>query len=238
VARVLDWARVNGLRTGDNPAAFRGVFEHLWGALPPTTHMPSTGYEAVPELWQRLSRLETNASHALRFVLLTGVRSAVGLYARFNEIDGHARTWTVPEARRKTRRRAPGAFVVPLSGPALEIVAKMRERHPRAELIFPADTHGGKPHPRTLFNVLTARLGVKASVHGFRSAFRDFLGDRTNVERDIAELCLDHAVGGVEAAYRRATGIAKRRVALELWARHVCGEEAAATVIAFRAALQ
>jgi hypothetical protein len=77
-------------------------------------------------------------------------------------------------------------------------------------------------------------LGIDATVHGFRSAMRDWMGDRTSVERDVAEACLAHAVGGVEGAYMRGSALEKRRAALALWERHVLGAgDDATTVVPF-----
>ena len=125
--------------------------------------------------------------------------------------------------------------MVPLVPEAAAIVTAMRERWSAGELIFPSDLHFGKQHRRSLAYALQHVLGVEASVHGFRLSLRDFLGDRTNVERETAEMCLQHFSKGTEAAYRRSTALEKRRIALTLWARHVVGDEAG-TVVPFKQA--
>jgi integrase len=63
-------------------------------------------------------------------------------------------------------------------------------------------------------------LGVKdATVHGFRSAFRDWAGNETHAPREIAEQALAHATGNaVEAAYRRSDALEKRRKLMDDWA--------------------
>jgi hypothetical protein len=62
------------------------------------------------------------------------------------------------------------------------------------------------------------RVGEREAVpHGMRSAMRDWMGDVGNIERDVAEACLAHVVGGVEGAYRRSTAFEKRRVAMRAW---------------------
>jgi integrase len=241
IARVFDYARVKGLIDArrPNPATFRGGFEHLWGPPEPTTHLRAVGYERVPELYGQLCDLEDmTAAWCLRLLILTGVRTSNALYARFDEIDLKAGTWTIqPEDMKKNEKmKDRPKFVVPLVDEAVAIVTTMRERWPAGELIFPSDRHFGKQHPRALAYVLQYVLGVEASVHGFRSSLRDFLGDRTNVEREVAEMCLAHFAKGVEAAYRRSTALEKRRIALSLWARHVVGEGEADTVVPFRQA--
>ena len=57
------------------------------------------------------------------------------------------------------------------------------------------------------------------TVHGFRSTFRDWAGERTHFPREIAEAALAHAVGDkVEAAYRRGDALEKRRKLMQAWA--------------------
>ena len=57
------------------------------------------------------------------------------------------------------------------------------------------------------------------TTHGFRSTFRDWAGDCTNVQREVIEAALAHRIkDGVEAAYRRSTALEKRRVLMENWA--------------------
>lgn len=67
--------------------------------------------------------------------------------------------------------------------------------------------------------MLLRRMKVTgATPHGFRSAFRDWVGDETTFPREIAEGCLAHNVGNaVEQAYRRGDALAKRRALLEAW---------------------
>jgi integrase len=60
-----------------------------------------------------------------------------------------------------------------------------------------------------------------ATVHGFRSSFRDWCGNETNVPREIAETALAHAVGNAtEQAYRRGDALEKRRALMEAWEKH------------------
>jgi hypothetical protein len=125
------------------------------------------------------------------------------------------------------------AFSVPLTDEAITVLSSMRERWPDSDLVFPSDRHGGKQHQRVLTYVLHGVLEVDATVDGFRSTMRDWLGDETNVEREVAEMCLAHFAKGVESAYRRSTALEKRRVALTLWARHVTGRTIDDVVVPF-----
>ena len=63
------------------------------------------------------------------------------------------------------------------------------------------------------------RMEATCVPHGFRSTFRDWCAENTNVAREVAEMALAHAVGnGVEAAYRRGDLFEKRRVLMGDWA--------------------
>ena len=69
-----------------------------------------------------------------------------------------------------------------------------------------------------MFSVLI-RLGVKVTVHGFRSTFRDWAGDKTPFPRDVIEMALAHAVGdATERAYRRGRAVEQRRELMNAWA--------------------
>ncbi|MCC2653589.1 MAG: integrase [Microvirga sp.] len=59
-----------------------------------------------------------------------------------------------------------------------------------------------------------------ATVHGFRSSFRDWVGECTSFPREVAEAALAHVVGDdTERAYRRGDALEKRRKLMEAWAR-------------------
>jgi hypothetical protein len=65
---------------------------------------------------------------------------------------------------------------------------------------------------------LLRNMKVSATVHGMRSSFRDWAGDKTSFQREHVEACLAHRVGNsVELAYRRLDAQEKRREILEAW---------------------
>ena len=80
----------------------------------------------------------------------------------------------------------------------------------------------------TLTKVLrTTGLAERATVHGFRSSFRDWAGECTNTVHTVMELSLAHAVGSaVEQASARSDLLAKRRRLMEQWAEYVTGGSA------------
>jgi integrase len=77
--------------------------------------------------------------------------------------------------------------------------------------------------------MILRRMKVEdATMHGFRSSFRDWVGNETNFPREVAEAALAHVIENkAEAAYRRGDLFDKRRRLMADWARH-CAQPAAA----------
>ena len=74
------------------------------------------------------------------------------------------------------------------------------------------------------------------TIHGFRSSFRDWAGERTAFPREVAEQCLAHRVGDeTERAYRRGDALEKRRTLMQAWAGFVTGSAKGAGVVPLRA---
>ena len=148
-------------------------------------------------------------------MILTAARTGEARLATWDEIDIDARVWTVPASRMKAGR----AHRVPLSDRALEILAEMQPLR-RTDFVFPGRVEG-QPLGPCAFRAITADLAVKATPHGFRSAFRDWAGDCTSSPRETIEAALAHAVGNAaEQAYRRSDALAKRRELMQAWGRH------------------
>ena len=102
------------------------------------------------------------------------------------------------------------------------------------DLVF-SGRYGGPRGSSSIAKAL-AKIGVGYTLHGWRSTVRDVMADKLNVDRETAEFCLAHVTGGVEGAYRRATGIAKRVVAMERLALWLAGQEPASNVVPLHAA--
>ena len=146
------------------------------------------------------------------------------------EVDSQAREWRIPGERMK----GGAGHRVPLSDAALIVLKRARALDDGSGLIFPSPLRPGRPlSPMTLTKILRDRgLADRATVHGFRSAFRDWCAD-TGKPREIAEAALAHAVGRVEGAYFRSDLYARRRVLMAQWAGFLAG--ANAKVVKFRA---
>jgi integrase len=146
--------------------------------------------------------------------ILTAARSGEVLGARWAEFDLDAKVWTVPAARMKAGRE----HRVPLSNRALAIIEGLAQAR-TGEFIF-AGQKAGKPLSGMAMEMVLRRMKIEGkTVHGFRSAFRDWCGDTTSFPREIAEAALAHVAGdATERAYRRGDALEKRRGLMEAWA--------------------
>jgi integrase len=212
--RVFDFARARGQGSGENPARWRG---HLDAVLPKRARLTRGHHKAMPfddvsAFVAALREREGMAPRALEFAILTAARSGEVFGARWEEFDLEARVWTVPAARMKAGRE----HRVPLSARAVVILREMQQKR-FSDLVFPG-TKPGRPLSVMALEMVLRRMKVDVTVHGFRSAFRDWAGERTHFPREIAEAALAHLVGdAVERAYRRGDALEKRRELMDAW---------------------
>src|SRR4029077_906996 len=125
IERVLNAAKAKGLRSGENPAAWRGHLENLLPKRQKLTrgHHAAMPHADVPAFVARLREREAVAALALEFSILTAGRSGEVLGARWSEVDLDARVWTIPAKRMKAGRE----HRVPLSESALAVLEKFGE---------------------------------------------------------------------------------------------------------------
>eukprot|EP01030_Chromulinospumella_sphaerica_P017787 gene17787-17626_t len=166
IEKILDYARAKGWRTGENPARWKGHLDHI---LPPRKrlsrgHHKAMAHKDVPALVARLQGLGSISAKTLEFCILTAARSGEVLNARWSEFNLQEAIWTVPAARMKAGRE----HRVPLESRALAIVKELAE----------------------------AKVGdyQDYTVHGFRSAFRDWASEETSFAREVAEQALAHII--------------------------------------------
>jgi integrase len=118
---------------------------------------------------------------------------------------------------------------VPLSARAVEILCQMEHKR-LSEFVFPG-MRSGRPLSVMALEMVLRRMKVDVTVHGFRSAFRDWAGERHPLPREVAEAALAHLVGdAVERAYRRGDALEKRRKLMDAWAGFL-GPEAQSNVV-------
>jgi integrase len=231
---VLASAIVRKLRTSANPTD--GVAQELGTRHRKVEHHRALPYAEVPDFLARLQA--TNSWAATRFafewLILTATRSGETRLARWAEIDEAAATWTIPAARMKSRK----AHIVPLLPRCMEILRMLRRVYPSApsDLLFPSMKRGAPLSDMTLTKVLrNMGLAEKATVHGMRSAFRDWATEVARVREVVAEAALAHTVRDrTEASYRRAMYFNERKALMAAWATFCAKPVPADTVVELR----
>lgn len=214
IEAVLDWATVRGYREGENPARWKGRLDKLLpapGKIQKTVHRKALAIDAVQQFMRDLRDKEGVAARALEFVVLTAARSGEVRGVTWSEIDLDAAVWVVPGERMKAGRE----HRVPLCAQAVELLHKV-PRFVGNELVFPSPR--GKLLSDMALLAVMRRMEVDAVPHGFRSTFRDWVGERTDYPRELAEQALAHTLENkVEAAYRRGDALEKRRTMMQEW---------------------
>lgn len=214
--RILDWARVMGYRTGENPARWRGHLDKLLpAALNQQTrkHHAALPYDEIGAFLGALRMQQGMAARALEFLILTASRTNEVIGAVGGEMDLEKAVWSVPGQRMKAKRD----HRLPLSPRALQIVQSQSQEG----YIFPGG-RAGQPLSDMAMLQLLKRMGRSdLTVHGFRSTFKDWAAECTTYPNEVSEMALAHAVGDkVEAAYRRGDLFEKRRNLMRDWERY------------------
>ena len=219
IESILDWAKVRGYRTGENPARWKGHLDHLLparGKVRKVEHHAALPYAELPGFLAALREQEGVAARALEFTVLTAARTGETILARWSELDLLDKTWTVPAGRMKAGRE----HRVPLSGRALAILEEMQaHRHGDDGFVFPGGKLG-KPLSNMAFLMLLRRMKRgDLTAHGFRATFKTWASERTGFQNEIVEAALAHVVGSkVEQAYQRGDMFEKRRRLVQQWA--------------------
>ncbi len=221
VERVLDAAKARGLRDGENPARWKG---HLDALLPKRQklargHHAAMAYSDAPAFFGRLKALSSSSARALAFAILTAARSGEVMGARWKEFDLESNVWTVPASRMKAGRE----HRVPLTGPMkfiLDDMALLRSKEDTAGegFVFPGTKKGSGLSVMALTMAMRRLKQGHFTVHGFRSAFRDWVSEETEFPREVAEAALAHVFGDeTERAYRRGDALKKRLTLMQCW---------------------
>jgi integrase len=218
IERVLNAAKAEKLRVGENPAAWRG---HLDATLPKPNklsrgHLAALPYVDMPAFMVDLRGRDATAALALEFLILTASRTGEALGARWDEIDLTAGLWTIPALRMKAGRE----HRVPLPARALEIVKRLSATR-AADFVFPGQRTGGPLSKMAMLALLRRMNRADITAHGFRSAFSDWASEVSPFNAELRETALAHTIANkAEAAYRRGDALEKRRAMMEAWARY------------------
>ncbi len=222
IERVLDYGRVRGWRDGENPARWRGHLDHLLPArskVAKVEHHAALPWRDLPGFMARLRAQDGVSPRALELCILTATRTSETLNATWSEFDLEAGVWTIPGGRMKAGRE----HRVPLSEPAVTLLRGLLPlRNPdRGDWVFPGQRLGRPLSNMAMEMVLRRMEQGDVTVHGTaRSSFRDWVAERTNFPREVAEAALAHVVANkTEAAYARSDLFEKRRKLMAEWAR-------------------
>jgi len=233
IAAVLDWANARErYRETSNPAAWQG---HLKNILPDpkkvnqTEHHPSVPCSQAHAFMQALMASNHRYKEAVAFTVLNAVRSGDTRGMTWAEIDHSTQTWTIPEGRLKVKFN--GKHRVPLSRQAYAIIERQRQAYiaeyntePNPQDFVFCNTKGGAVDENALNSVVkkigfTDAQGATASLHGFRSTFKEWASETTRYPNELSEMALAHAIKNkVEAAYRRGDMLDKRRPIMQDYA--------------------
>lgn len=191
-------------------------------------HFAAMPFTDVPALIEALRERTSIGRLALEALILTAARSGEIRGACWSEIDLNAALWSIPAERMKMGR----VHHVPLSTEAIEVFRRAATfRIPCSDLVFPGQRLKMPLSDMTLLKVIRD-MEAGVTVHGLRSAFRDWTAEGTSFPGEVAKAALAHAIPNkVEAAYRRTDFLAKRRQMMTEWGAF-CTKSADAAAVA------
>ena len=223
---VFRWAMAHGFMES-NPAG-----EAIDGALPPMpkvrAHLRALPYQEVGEALMTVdaSQASMPAKLGFRFLVLTAARSSEARGATWDEIDIQGQVWRIPSERMK----AGVEHRVPMSGQALDLLGEAQALRDDSGLVFPSPLKPGSPmSDMTLTKILRSTgLAERATVHGFRSSFKNWTLEQTDAPWAVSELALAHILGNsTEQAYARSDLFERRRALMQQWADYLTGSRTA-----------
>ena len=218
LAVIFDYCIAQGWRE-TNPAG-RSVSKALPKPSKTVEHHAAAPYADVPAILRKVR--ESGECELIKlsfeFAILTAARTGEIRFATWDEINWECQTWEIPAARMKMRR----PHRVPLAARAREILERAREITGGEGLIFPGKKAAALYHRAHLS--LLQRLGIEATPHGFRSSFRDWMGECTGASWAVAESSLAHVQGNAtQQAYARSDYLELRRPIMQQWADFLTG---------------
>lgn len=220
IEAILDWATAHELRTGDNPARWKGHLEHLLAKSTPEKradeHHAALPYTDIPKFMADLATQEGMSRWALELTILTACRTSEVTDAKWSEIDLEKKLWTIPKERMKGGKE----HRVPLVERSIEIFQQVKP-FSNGTYIFPGGTRD-KPLSNMAMLMLLRRMEyTEITVHGFRSTFRDYIGNETTHDFYTAEAALAHKLKDkAAAAYARSDLFEKRFAMMQDWERY------------------
>lgn len=227
IGTVLDYAHIKGLVPEE--VSLRSVTRGLPRQAKQVTHREALPYAEVPRFMSALMALTNSFGRdALKLTVLTAVRTNETRFATWGEFDLDAAKWSIPAERMKMKE----AHVVPLSAPAVTLLRRLHaerlvlDEEVRADQVVFSYNCKKPISDMTMLKVLRDMGLPGVTVHGFRSSFTDWVAERTEFPKEIAEKALAHRIpNAVEAAYRRTDFFEKRRSLMNRWSAFVFEHE-------------
>lgn len=214
IEAILDWAKVRGARTGENPARWKGNLDTILparGKVKKVKHHKAMDYDDIALFVPELAKREGNSIRALELCIYTACRSGEARKAVWSEFDLEKGIWTIPADRMKGGKE----HRVPLHPKVIRILKK-QPRLNTTDLIFPSKN--GTPLSSMALLQILRRMEKDCTVHGFRSTFRDWAGETTAFPREVIEHALAHKLKDkTEAAYARGDLFLKRQQVMNAW---------------------
>lgn len=237
IEKVLGYCTTKGYRAGDNPARWKGHLEHSLAKPTDVTqkeNQPSLPWARMSEFMAELKTRGGMGARALEFAIYTAARAKQVRLAEWSEVDLDKRVWMVPAEHMKAEK----AHAVPLSDAAVDLLRKL-PRINESKLIFPSTKHGVPMSEAAMGKVIKdmneklkgdqrytdPATGRDVVPHGFRTSFRTWAADKTNIDREPAEHALAHQLPDkVEAAYQRSAVFTKRIALMQVWSQFATGK--------------
>jgi integrase len=185
-------------------------------------HHPSLHYSKLPDFYAQLCEIDTTATRALRFAILTVARTSEVTLMSYGEVDLDKKIWTIPGERMKAHKE----HRVPLSEEALIVLDILSSKHNYFHIF-----QGHKPDTPLSNNAMGKFVRdnyrhMKFTVHGSRSTFRDWAAETGNYDQNMVEFALAHQLPTrSQAAYFRSDLFDKRKILMDDWAEFVTSKK-------------
>ena len=227
IESIMDWAIVSGHRTNENPARWKGKLSHMLPTISKrrrVKHHAAMPYAQVPALMQTIGLNPALSAKALLLCVLTATRTTETIEAKWDEFDLSNKLWIIPKDRMKRGIE----HRVPLSDQAIEVLKSISKDDESPWVFNGQSRKKGEKKPLSnmaMLNYLKKTLGHSSlTVHGFRSSFRDWAGEKSNHSREVIEHALAHSLADqTEAAYQRGDYLEKRRTLMSDWSSYCFG---------------
>jgi len=223
IESVIGYAIVHKYRDNSNPATWKGLLDKVYPSPEKLKgikranegkdgHLNALPYKEMPDFMRKLRTMDGTAAQALQFTILTASRTKPIRLAEWDEFDLKKKEWKVPASHMKGNR----PFRVALSDAAIQLISDI----PRAgQYVFLGGKIDKPMSDNAMLSVLKRMEHTDVTVHGFRSTFRDYIGEETGFPYRVAEFALAHGLSdATEKAYARGDLLQKRFKMMEDWA--------------------